>query len=125
MFFINVPNNVLGLSFFFGLKTAFRCCKVSTLDSAACQRGIVMANFNSSLIESRRHVLGGEASMGNKGRGTIFRIKGSKYLLYLPVRVVDDSMFPFKCDKSMLVRVSFKPGGDHLIVEKWTETENL
>jgi hypothetical protein len=63
-------------------------------------------------------------TLGNEGRGTIFRIKGSKYMLYLPVGVVDDSMFPFKCNKSMCVRVSFKPGGDKLIVEKWKETEN-
>jgi hypothetical protein len=67
-------------------------------------------------------VVGG--TLGNEGRGTIFRIKGSKYMLYLPVGVVDDSMFPFKCSKSMCVRVSFKPGGDKLIVEKWKETEN-
>jgi len=62
--------------------------------------------------------------MGNEGRGTIFRIKGSKYMLYLPVGVVDDSMFPLKCDKSMSVRVKFKPGSDQLIVEKCEETEN-
>jgi hypothetical protein len=62
--------------------------------------------------------------VGNKGRGTIFRIKGSKYLLYLPVRVVDDSMFPFKCNKSMCVQVSFKPGSDKLVIERWKETES-
>jgi len=62
--------------------------------------------------------------VGNEGRGTLFRIKGSKYLLYLPVRVVGDSMFPFKCDKSMCVRVSFKPGSEELIIEKWNETES-
>jgi hypothetical protein len=62
--------------------------------------------------------------MGNEGKGTIFRRKDSKYLLYLPVRVADDSMFPFKCDNSMRVRVSFKPGGDKLIIEKWKETES-
>ena len=61
--------------------------------------------------------------MGNEGRGTIFRIKGSKYMLYLPVGVVDDSMFPFKCDKSMCVRVSFEPGNDKIIIEKWEENE--
>jgi hypothetical protein len=66
----------------------------------------------------------GGVTLGNEGRGTIFRIKGSKYMLYLPVGVVDDSMFPFKCNKSMCVRVSFKAGGDKLIVEKWKETEN-
>jgi len=62
--------------------------------------------------------------MGNEGRGTIFRRKGYKYLIYLPVRVADDSMFPFKCDSSMHVRVSFKSGGDKLIIEKWKETES-
>jgi hypothetical protein len=62
--------------------------------------------------------------MGNEGRGTIFRRKDSKYLLYLPVRVADDSMFPFKCDSSMHARVSFKPGDDTLIIEKWKETKS-
>ena len=62
--------------------------------------------------------------MGNKGRGTTFRRKDSKYLLYLPVRVADDSMFPFKCDSSMRIRVSFKLGDDALIIEKWKETKS-
>ena len=61
--------------------------------------------------------------MGNEGRGTLFKIKDSKCMLYLPVRLVDDSMFPFKCDKSMYVRVSFKPGSDKLVVEKWEKNE--
>lgn len=62
--------------------------------------------------------------MGNEGKGTIFRRKDSKYLLYLPVSVADDSMFPFKCESSMPVRISFKVGDDKLIIEKWKETEN-
>jgi hypothetical protein len=62
--------------------------------------------------------------MGNEGRGTIFRRKDSKYLLYLPVSVADDTMFPFKCDNSIRVRVCFKLGDDKLIVEKWKETES-
>lgn len=57
--------------------------------------------------------------MGNEGKGTLFRRKDSKYLLYLPVRVADDSMFPFKCERSIALRVSFKPGDDKLIIEKW------
>lgn len=57
--------------------------------------------------------------VGNEGKGTLFRLKGSKYLLYLPVRVADDSMFPFKCEKSIPVRVSFTPGDDKVIIEKW------
>lgn len=59
--------------------------------------------------------------MGNEGKGTLFKLKGPKYLLYLPVRVADDSMFPFKCEGSMPVRVSFNPGEDKIIIEKWKE----
>ena len=60
-------------------------------------------------------------AMGNEGKGTIFRRKDDRYLLYLPVRVVDDSMFPLKCTNSMPVRVSFSPNDGKLIVEKWKE----
>ena len=59
--------------------------------------------------------------MGNEGKGTIFRRKDDRYLLYLPVRVVDDSMFPLKCKGSMPVKVSFSPNEGKLIVEKWKE----
>jgi hypothetical protein len=61
--------------------------------------------------------------MGNQGKGTIFKRKDDRYLLYLPVRVVDDSMFPLKCDSSMPVKVRFSPNEGKLIVEKWTEEE--
>jgi len=42
-------------------------------------------------------------------------------MLYLPVRVVDDSMFPLKCNGSTPVKVSFNSTDGKLIVEKWTE----
>jgi hypothetical protein len=58
--------------------------------------------------------------MVNQGRGTIFRLKGSKYLLYLPVCVADDSMFPFKGVRSTFVKVSFKMKDDRLLIEKYT-----
>ncbi len=61
--------------------------------------------------------------MGTEGKGTIFRRKDDRYLLYLPVRVVDDSMFPLKCDGSMPVRVKFCPNDNKLVVEKWQENE--
>jgi len=60
-------------------------------------------------------------AMGNEGKGTIFRRKDNRYLLYLPVRVVDDSMFPLKCNSSMPVKVSFSLNDGKLIVEKWKE----
>ncbi len=59
--------------------------------------------------------------MGNEGKGTIFRRKDDRYLLYLPVRLVDDSMFPLKCNGSMPVKVSFSLNDGKLIVEKWKE----
>jgi len=62
--------------------------------------------------------------MANEGKGTIFRRKDSKYLLYVPVSVADDSMFPFKCEGSMPVRISFKLGDNKLIIEKWKEKES-
>jgi hypothetical protein len=59
--------------------------------------------------------------MGNEGKGTIFRRKDDRYLLYLPVRVADDSMFPLKCDGSMPVKISFSQKDGKLVVEKWRE----
>jgi hypothetical protein len=61
--------------------------------------------------------------MGTEGKGTIFRRKDDRYMLYLPVKLVDDSMFPLKCDSSMPVKVRFNPKENTLIVEKWCEEE--
>jgi len=59
--------------------------------------------------------------MGNEGKGTIFRRKDGRHLLYLPVIVVNDSMFPLKCDGSMPVKIHFSAKDGKMIVEKWTE----
>jgi len=70
--------------------------------------------------------------MVSEGRGRLFRRKDCKYLIYLPVYLAEDSMFPFKDftrgkrggSDSIDVKVSFKPGGqDRLIIEKWKEPE--
>lgn len=61
--------------------------------------------------------------MGTEGKGTIFRRKDDRYLLYLPVRLVDDSMFPLKCDGSIPVKVKFSPNEGRLIVEKWRDKD--
>ena len=39
----------------------------------------------------------------------------------MPVRVVDDSMFPLKCRCPMPVKVHFSAKDGKLVVEKWTE----
>jgi hypothetical protein len=59
----------------------------------------------------------------NEGRGRLFRRKDGKYLIYLPKDLAEDSMFPFKGANSIFVKVSFKLGGEKIVVEKWTGPE--
>jgi hypothetical protein len=59
--------------------------------------------------------------MVNEGKGRIFRRKDGKYLIYLPLDLAEDSMFPFKGSDSILVKVSFKLGDTKLLIEKWQE----
>jgi hypothetical protein len=68
--------------------------------------------------------------MVNEGRGSLFRRKDGKYLLYIPVDLADDSMFPFKNyvktkrgADAIPVRISFKHGESRLFIEKWKELE--
>jgi len=62
----------------------------------------------------------GQLRMVSDGAGRIFRRKDGKYLIYVPINLAKDSMFPFKGGDSMYVRISFAPGGEkQLIVEKW------
>ena len=64
--------------------------------------------------------------MVSEGKGRLFRRKDGKYLLYLPVDLAEDSMFPFKeytktkrGADSIPVRIGFKQGDCKLTVEKW------
>ena len=68
--------------------------------------------------------------MVSEGRGRLFRRKDGKYLLYLPVDLAEDSMFPFKNytktkrgADSIPVRVVFKHGENRLLIEKWSQAE--
>jgi len=55
----------------------------------------------------------------NEGRGRLFRRKDGKFLIYLPKDLAEDSMFPFKVEDSMFVKVSFKVGErDKLLIER-------
>jgi hypothetical protein len=51
----------------------------------------------------------------------LFKRKDGKYLVYIPKDLAEDSMFPFKGADSIFVKVSFKLGDNHLLVEKWSE----
>jgi len=65
----------------------------------------------------------------SEGRGRLFRRKDGKYLIYMPMDLCEDSMFPFKNfgesprgGASIPVRVSFKIGGKkELLIEEWKE----
>ena len=61
--------------------------------------------------------------MVSEGRGIVYRRKDGKFLLYLPMDFVEDSMFPFPVvkEKNINVNVSFKIGHNRLLVEKLTE----
>ena len=57
--------------------------------------------------------------MVSEGKGRLFRRADGKYLIYLPLDLATDSMFPFKTDKSIPVKVSFKIGGEKkLLIEE-------
>lgn len=69
--------------------------------------------------------------MVNEGRGRLFRRKDDKYLIYLPLDLAEDSVFPFKDydrtksgTETVAVKVSFKIGDDKLVIEKWKEPVN-
>jgi len=53
----------------------------------------------------------------NVGKGRLFRRADGKYLIYLPLDLATDSVFPFKTDSSVRVKVSFKIGEKRLIIE--------
>jgi len=58
----------------------------------------------------------------SEARGRLFRRIDGKYLIYIPKSLADDSMFPFKTTESILVKVSFTPGGPKkLVVVRWEE----
>lgn len=59
--------------------------------------------------------------MVNVGKGRLFRRADGKYLIYLPLDMATDSMFPFKTESSVRVKVSFKIGDKRLVIEPLEE----
>jgi hypothetical protein len=59
----------------------------------------------------------------NKAKGRLFRRKDGKYLIYVPVDLAQDSMFPFKTHSAVPLKISFEVNDDKLVVEKWNEEE--
>lgn len=59
--------------------------------------------------------------MVSEGKGRLFRRADGKYLIYVPLDLAEDSMFPFKTKTSMKVKISFKIGEKKLKIEQWVE----
>jgi hypothetical protein len=68
-----------------------------------------------------KDILGGYSVMVSEANGRLFRRKDGKYLLYVPKGLAEDSMFPFKANPEVMVKISFKVGDKKLTVEKWKE----
>jgi len=56
-----------------------------------------------------------------KAKGRLFKRKDDKYLIYVPVDLAEDSMFPFQTESAVHVKISFSVGDNKLKVEKWNE----
>lgn len=61
------------------------------------------------------------AYMVSEGRGRLFRRKDGKYLIYVPLDLAEDSMFPFKTNSSIKLKISFKIGDEKVVIEQWKE----
>jgi hypothetical protein len=63
--------------------------------------------------------------MVNEGKARLFKNTQGRYLIYLPVDLAEDSMFPFKVSDSVYVRVGFKQGDNILMISEWKENEEI
>ena len=68
---------------------------------------------------------GGYSVMVSEAKGRLFRRKDDKYLLYIPKDLAEDSMFPFKANPSVRVKISFRIGDKKLTIEKWKEETDV
>jgi hypothetical protein len=94
-------------------KVSVQCLKVPP----HFQGKILLLNMYKSVLYNM--IASGGKIMVSDGRGRLFRRKDGKYLIYLPKDLAEDSMFPFKGADSILVKVSFKLGGEKMLIEKW------
>jgi hypothetical protein len=64
---------------------------------------------------------GGVRQLVSEGKGRLFRRKDGKYLIYVPLDLAEDSMFPIKTTSSIKVKTAFKIGDNKLTIENWSE----
>jgi hypothetical protein len=60
----------------------------------------------------------------SEGKARLFKNTQGRYLIYLPLGLAEDSMFPFKVSDSVYVRVGFKQGEGKLTITEWKEPED-
>ncbi len=61
--------------------------------------------------------------MVSEGKARLFKNTQGRYLIYLPLGLAEDSMFPFKVSDSIYVRVGFNKGENKLTITEWKEIE--
>ena len=61
--------------------------------------------------------------MVNKGKARLFKNSQGRYLIYLPVDLAQDSMFPFKVKDSIHVSVGFEQGENKLTIMEYKDQE--
>jgi hypothetical protein len=61
--------------------------------------------------------------MVNEAKGRFFKRKDDKYLIYVPVDLAEDSIFPFKTNSAVPVKISFSVYNNKLKIEKWDKDE--
>ena len=61
--------------------------------------------------------------MVSEGKARLFKNTQGRYMIYLPVDLAQDSMFPFKVEDSKYVRIGFKQGEERIIITEWIESE--
>ena len=67
---------------------------------------------------------GGDKTV-SEGKGRLYKRRDDKYLVYLPKDLAEDSMFPWKDEDSVFVKISFELGAKKkkLLIETWEEPE--
>ncbi len=58
-----------------------------------------------------------------EGKARFFKNSQGRYMIYLPVDLCEDSMFPFKVTDSMHVQVDFKQGDNKLTIAAYKKPE--
>jgi hypothetical protein len=61
--------------------------------------------------------------MVTEGKARLFKNSQGRYLIYLPVDLCEDSMFPFKVADAIHVHVGFKQGESKLTIAEWKKPE--